>query len=175
METSNEAMVKRLAEIERRMATACDRAWRKKESVKLVAVSKMFPAEAVDEARKAGLQLFGESRIQEAAEKIDQCGSAEWHFVGHLQRNKAKTAVSLFSMIHAVDTVPLLEALAACMKETGRRPALLLEVNVAGDGAKFGFPPALVPGALRRAAALHIPVAGFMTMTPMITAEGTRP
>jgi len=170
------SMHERIAEIERRIEAACARAGRDAGAVRLVAVSKTHGAEAVDEARRAGVRIFGENRIQEAAVKIEQCGSAEWHFIGHLQRNKVKVAVPLFSMIHSVDSMPLLEAVAECMEATGCRPALLMEVNVAGDGAKFGFKPDAVPEALRRAAALGVAISGFMTMPPFApTAEAARP
>jgi len=165
----------RLDAIVRRMEAACVRARRDISEVTLIAVSKTFPPESVMEAQRAGLRIFGESRIQEALAKIDQCGSAEWHFVGHLQGNKVRPALEHFAMIHSVDSVRLLERIAEDVAEYGHRPVLLLEVNVAGEASKFGFRPADVPDALRRAQELTLPVGGLMTLPPFTPdPEGAR-
>ena len=165
----------RLDEITQRMEAACVRAGRDIVDVTLVAVSKTFPPEAVMEAQRAGVRIFGESRMQEALAKIDQCGSAEWHFVGHLQSNKIRPALEFFSMIHSVDSFKLLDTLATAMEETGHRPKLLLEVNAAGEGSKFGFKLSDIPAALQRAQELGLPVSGFMTLPPFTPdPEGAR-
>ncbi len=157
----------RLEALRRRIAEACRRADRDPTGVRLVAVSKTCPPEAVDCARNAGLGVFGESRVQEAAAKIPLCGSAEWHLVGHLQRNKVRAALELFDVIHAVDSPRLLEALGAAVAAGARSPRLLLEVNVSGERSKFGFAPADVPEALRAATQTHgLRVEGLMTIAP---------
>ena len=149
-----------------RMAAACARAGRDPADVRLVAVSKTFPPEAVDEAIRAGADLFGENRVQEAAGKIPLCSSAEWHLIGHLQGNKVRHALPLFTMIHSVDSVKLLEEIAKASDESGYRPDLLLEVNVGGEASKFGFRPDDVAGALKAASSLGVTVSGLMTVPP---------
>lgn len=151
-----------------RMEAACRRAGRDPASVRLVAVSKTHPPEAVREAYEAGLRVFGESRVQEAAAKIPMCpGDISWHMIGHLQRNKARHAVQLFDVIHSVDSLRLLETLDRLAQEAGRRPQILLEVNVSGERSKFGMAPEEGPGALEAATKLHnIQVVGLMTMPP---------
>ena len=95
-----------LVAVERRIAAACDRAGRRREEVTLVAVSKTFPAEAVQAVIEAGATDVGENRVQEAREKRPAVhGDARWHLIGHLQSNKAKDAVRLFDLIQTVDTV----------------------------------------------------------------------
>ena len=132
-----------------RIAAAAARAGRDPADVRLVAVSKTFPPEAIDAALRAGVSILGENRVQEALAKAALCGSAEWHLVGRLQRNKVRHALSLFTTIHSVDTIPLLHDIARVQEETGCRPRLLLEVNVAGESSKIGFNPKLLIDALR--------------------------
>jgi len=93
----NELFAERLEKVEQRIAAACEKAGRPRESVTLLAVSKTKPPEAVREAAECGLRLFGENRIQEAQAKIPMCPSGlEWHLIGHLQSNKAKVAANSF-------------------------------------------------------------------------------
>ena len=155
-----------LAAVEDRIAAAAVRAGRDPAGVRLVAVTKTFGPEAVSEAIRAGARLLGENRVQEAAAKIPLCPSAEWHLIGHLQGNKVRRALALFSTFHSVDTVKLLEEIAAASDESGLRPDLLLEVNVAGEASKFGFRPADVAGALGAASSLGLSVTGLMTVPP---------
>ena len=104
--------------VESRIADACERAGRDRSEVELVAVSKTFPPESVKFAEGCGQRVFGENRLQEAAWKIPQCnGGLEWHLIGHLQRNKVRVAVELFSVIHGVDSLKLLNHIIACCAE----------------------------------------------------------
>lgn len=161
------SIAENLSAVRERITAACARAGRDPADVRLVAVSKTFGPEAVDEAIRAGADLLGENRVQEAAGKIPLCASAEWHLIGHLQTNKVRHALPLFSMLHSVDTVRLLEALAKEADESGYRPPILLEVNVAGEASKFGFRPEAVADALRAASDLGAPpVEGLMTVPP---------
>lgn len=152
--------------VHRRIAAACERAGRECADVRLVAVTKTFGPDAVTEAIRAGASLLGENRVQEAAAKIPLCPAAEWHLIGHLQRNKVRHALPLFSTFHSIDTVPLLESVAEASEASGLRPDLLLEVNVAGEASKFGFRPDDVAGALRTATDLGLRVIGLMTVPP---------
>ena len=138
--------------------------------VLLVGVTKTVPPEIVDQARAAGLTTFGENKIQEAKAKIPLVSSrAHWHFIGHLQTNKAREAVALFELIHSVDSVKLAGELNKCAASAGKTQRVLLEVNVAGEASKFGFRPEDLPGAL--AAINQFPrlqVEGLMTVAPLI-------
>ena len=159
----------RLAEINRRIEAACGRAGRDPAEVKLLAVSKTQGPDAVQEAAALGLTVFGESRVQEARQKIPLCSSAlHWHFIGHLQTNKARDAMRLFEMVHAVDSIRLLEALDRAAQEEGRNVAVCLEVNVSGERSKFGMSPDEVSAALDRARTLfRVQVTGLMTIPPI--------
>jgi pyridoxal phosphate enzyme (YggS family) len=129
-----------LEAVELRIAAACQRAGRNRDEVKLVAVSKTKPAEAVVEAAAAGLILFGENRVQEAQAKIPLCpGHLHWHLIGHLQSNKARMAASgIFRMIHSVDSEKLLRALD---EYAAVALPVLIQVNVSGEGSKEGCAP----------------------------------
>ena len=155
----------RLERVEKRIAEACAQAGRPRESVRLLAVSKTKPPEAVREAAECGLRVFGENRIQEAQAKIPRCPSGlEWHLIGHLQTNKAKLAVRLFQMIHSVDSVKLIQAL-----DTHATLALpvLLQVNVSGEASKFGMKPDEVADAIEACnQSQHLEVCGLMTIPP---------
>jgi pyridoxal phosphate enzyme (YggS family) len=171
------SIAENLIAVQDRIAAACGRAGRDPADVRLVAVSKTFGPEAVDEAIRAGATLLGENRVQEAAGKIPVCSSAEWHLIGHLQTNKVRHALPLFTMLHSIDTVKLLETIAKEADASGYRPELLLEVNVAGEASKFGFRPEDVEPALRAAQELGAPpVTGLMTVPPFRPdAEAVRP
>ncbi len=157
--------------IQARIASACQRAGRNPADVALMAVSKNHPAAAVDEAVQLGLTLFGESRVQEARSKIPECSSrARWHFIGHLQSNKAREAVSLFSRIEGVDSLDLARELQRQADKQSKRLPILLEVNVAGESSKFGWAPEAVLDALPALQSLsRLELQGFMTIAPYST------
>ncbi len=164
---NDDLLESRLKALKSRIEAACGRSGRDPADVRMVAVTKTFGPETIDAALRAGLGLFGENRVQEAASKIAECGWAEWHLIGHLQRNKVRPALELFSMLHAVDSTRLLEALAAAAAESGLRPPILLEVNVSGEASKFGLAPEDVPAALKASVRLDAPpVVGLMTIPP---------
>lgn len=154
--------------VEERMAEACARAGRARDTVRLVAVSKTYPPEKVREAAACGLTVFGESKVQEAAPKIALCPSGlEWHFIGHLQTNKARRAVELFRMIHSVDSIRLLEAVDAAAHDAGRVTPVCIEVNISGEYSKYGLLPDQLQMLLERSTSLyHVEIAGLMTMPP---------
>jgi pyridoxal phosphate enzyme (YggS family) len=129
--------------VRERIAEAAARAGRKATDITLVAVTKTHPAQTVLEGYAAGLRHFGENRVQEAAEKIppvlSQAPQAHWHLIGHLQRNKVRQAVEMFSLIHSVDSVRLAEAISQRSAALGKRMPILLEVNLSGEESKSGF------------------------------------
>lgn len=160
----------RLAAIEERIASACRRAGRERESVRLMAVSKTHPAEAICEALEAGLMLFGENRVQEfeaKREKIPE--AAEVHLIGHLQSNKTGRAAAIFSAIDSVDSLRLLERLGDAAVRAGKQLPVLLEIKLSGEKAKTGFDPSSpeLQQTLERAQNLaNIHVDGLMTIPP---------
>ncbi len=171
-------ILENLASVRDQIATACRRAGRTPGEVTLVGISKGFPAEAAAEAFAAGLRDLGENRIQEAAPKIEMVGAEgmrpRWHLVGHLQTNKAKTAVELFAIIQSVDSVRLAQALSRRSREV---VPILLEVNIAQEASKFGFAPQEVAAALPAISALpNLDVRGLMTVAPQaVDPEAVRP
>lgn len=123
------------------MAAACHRAGRQVEEVKLIAVSKTFPAERIREAYEAGLRDFGENRVQEAAPKIAALEGLEitWHLIGHLQSNKAKRARELFHWVHSVDSVYLAQKLDHAAQNSSARLPILFQVNLGVEETKSGL------------------------------------
>jgi pyridoxal phosphate enzyme (YggS family) len=134
------AIRSRLADVRERIARAAGRARRDPASIRLVAVSKTFDAEHIRAAAEAGQVDFGENKVQEALQKM--AGTADllirWHFVGHLQSNKARKAGAHFDAIHSVDDAALVSALDAAALGAGRRPELLVQVDLAGEPTKHG-------------------------------------
>ena len=155
----------RLSAVNGRIRTACDKAGRPLDSVKLLAVSKTKPPEAIELAAKCGLRFFGENKVQEAQAKVPVCSDyIEWHLIGHLQSNKAKMASNLFHMIHSVDSLKIMKALDKHAEQT---LPILLQVNIAGDAAKFGLKPEEVIDVLKEANnSAHCEVQGLMTIPP---------
>lgn len=133
--------------------------------LRIVAVTKTWPAGVARAALDAGLTRLAESRIQEAEPKIAAVPEAEWHFVGRLQSNKARRAVRGFAVIHSVDSFELLGRLREIAAEEGRDPGLLLQVNVSGEEVKAGLSPEVV---LADAGAVATGgISGLMTIAPM--------
>jgi PLP dependent protein len=159
-----------LADVRRRMDAAARRAGRNPSDVRLMAVTKTFPREAVLEALEAGLGLFGENRVQEAEEKYAEVpGRPELHLIGHLQRNKAKAASGLFSCVQSIDKLETAEALDVRCAERGVGMDVLLELNTSGEESKSGFldRDCLLRclDAMRRLG--HLRVRGLMTVGPL--------
>jgi PLP dependent protein len=157
-----------LAAVREQIETAAVRAGRDPASVRLVAVSKTHPAGAVTAAADAGQRVFGESRVQEAREKIPAGPPGlEWHFIGHLQKNKVRQALPLFSLFHSIDSTPLASAIDRIAGETGRTVDGLLEVNISGEETKHGFTPHQLRAEFAALTKLpHLRLRGLMTMAP---------
>lgn len=158
----------RLAEVRSRIRAACAAAGRGLDSVELIAVSKTFPADAVREVYEAGQRVFGESRQQEAVTKIAALpGDIRWHFIGRVQRNKARKLLSDFPLIHAVDSLRLAVHMNEIAAELGLFPKVFLQVNLAGEATKGGFEPAALAAEIAALLALgRLEIQGLMTIPP---------
>jgi PLP dependent protein len=154
--------------IRRQIAEACARAQRDPEEVELLAVSKGHGPDAVAAAAACGQVLFGENKVQEAKAKIPLCpGRLRWHMIGHLQSNKARDAVHLFSMIEAVDSLALAQEINRQADKIGKTMPILLEVNVAGEASKFGYKPDVLLAEFETINALpKLEIHGLMTVPP---------
>lgn len=158
-----------LQRLRTRIGEAAAKSGRAMDAVELIAVSKTHDAERVRQAFDAGQLLFGESKVQEARVKIPMLPSAaRWHFIGHLQTNKIRHALPLFELFHSVDSLELATGINRIAEEAGERPRILLQVNVAGDGSKFGFTP---EGLRREFEQLltrdRLTIEGLMTIPPV--------
>lgn len=162
----------RLAEVRQRIAEAVRRGGHGQE-VRIIAVTKTHGPDAVEAAWKAGLHDVGENRVQEAVGKMASTTvPVRWHLIGHLQRNKVKSADDFF-LVHSIDSIRLAETVNAHAGAT-RRQAVLMQVNVAGEATKGGFAPAEWDVAADRLAGLRgIDVRGVMTMAPLDADEST--
>ncbi|HSE02707.1 MAG TPA: YggS family pyridoxal phosphate-dependent enzyme, partial [Methylomirabilota bacterium] len=162
-----EAIAARWDALRARIAQAAAAAGRDPAAIRVVAVTKGFGIEIVRAAVAIGLHTFGENRVQEAEPKIAAAPDAEWHLVGHLQRNKAKFVPGRFAVVHSVDSVDLARELDRRAAAAGARVRVLLQVNVAGEEQKNGCEPADAPAlarAVRDCGALALE--GLMTLAP---------
>ena len=158
-----------LDRVREQISAAAAKSGRTPNDVELVAITKTHPAESVREAIEAGQILFGESRVQEARAKIPELPSnCRWHFVGHLQKNKVRHALPLFEMFHGIDSLALAQDINRIADEEGLYHRILLEVNVAGEGRKFGFAPEALGEQMEALLALpRLSIEGLMCIPPL--------
>ena len=167
-----ESIADRWQAVDERIRAACERAGRSRDEVLVVAVTKTHPPETVVEAVRIGLSDFGENYVQELLAKREVVeaqvgGPLRWHFIGHLQRNKAKHLVDFCTLIHSVDSVKLADEIEKRAGRVGRRQAVLIEVDIAGEESKFGVPPREVAQLAEYLLELqHVDLQGLMTMAP---------
>ncbi len=154
--------------IRERISSACKRVGRNPDDVTLIAVSKTFPADAVKEAWECGQRSFGESRQQEAAEKIEVLpADISWHFIGRVQRNKVRKILPLCGWIHAVDSLKLARYVNEVSMELGLYPKIFLQVNQAGEESKGGFDEVSLRESIEEIGRLkNAEVVGLMTIPP---------
>ena len=168
-----------LSAVRQRLDRALERAGRLPSSVRLVAISKTRPAEDVRAAYDAGQADFGENRVQEALEKIAAAADIPiaWHLVGHLQTNKARRAAGAFAWIHSIESADLLKRVDAAAEEAGRRPELLVQVDLAGEPTKHGAPAETWLSLFEAASGCRAArVSGLMLLPPFTPdPEGARP
>ncbi len=171
-------MKENILEVQKNIAEACKRAGRDPSEVTLIAVSKTKPLSDIEEAIACGMTEFGENKVQELLEKMEQLHTpVQWHLIGHLQTNKVKYIVDKGLLIHSVDSIRLAREL---QKEAVKRQThcnILLEVNVAREDSKFGFFYEEVPDAVREISAFsNVHIQGLMTIAPFVeNPEDNRP
>ena len=154
--------------IRAQLASAVERAGRKPEDVELLAVSKTFPVEAIQEAVEAGQTLFGENKPQELLAKLPALSSKlRWHLIGHLQSNKVRKVLPAVAAIHSVDSLDLAKDINRIATELGLFPKVYLEINVAVESTKFGFTQEAVREQLEALYALdRLEIQGLMCIPP---------
>ncbi len=168
-----------LDNVRERMAAACDRAERNEADVRLVAVTKTVSADVAAQLIELGVTDIGENRVQEAARKREALGDLDiaWHMIGHLQTNKVKDALRLFDVIHSVDSFHLAESISKRASSQGETASVRVQVDIAGEEAKFGVPVAGATDEVSRMSELAgLRIDGLMTMAPFVDdAETVRP
>lgn len=163
----SDSLESRLADVQDRIAQACARAGRSPDEVRLLPVSKTFPAEVLRQAAALGIRRFGENRMQEIRQKADELADLqpEWVLIGHLQTNKAKDAARLVSEVQSLDRWSLAEALDARLRLEERAIDVLVQVKTSPELSKFGLDPAELPEFLDKLKDLStLRVQGLMTM-----------
>ncbi len=164
--------------VRERIEQAAWRCGRKPEEIKLVAVTKTVPADIIQEAVEAGIEIIGENYVQEAASKRERlAGSAQWHMIGHLQSKKARQAVQLFDVIETVDRKKTIEELQRHAHKAGKKIDVLIQVNLSGESSKSGTSSDLVLGLIEATAICeNLSCRGLMTLPPYYNApERSRP
>jgi pyridoxal phosphate enzyme (YggS family) len=157
-----------LDEVRAKISAACARSGRNVDEVEIIAVTKTHGPQTVQEAWEAGLSVVGENKVQEAMwKKGESVSGPSWHLIGHLQSNKVRHALDTFDCIHSVDSLKLVDKIAAVAEATGRSPRILLEVNVSGEKSKTGLDPACLAAAVERTLGSgRLWLEGLMTMAP---------
>ena len=167
-----------LLKVMERIERAARRTGRDPTEIRLVAVSKTVDSARIREAVEAGVKILGENYVQEAKKKIEEIGHpVAWHFIGHLQSNKAKYAVHLFDIVHSVDSLALAEELNRRAGQVNRNVKVMVEVNISGEATKFGTDEGRVMELAKGITELkHLSLEGLMTMPPYFdSAELSRP
>ena len=156
-----------LKSVKERISRAEEKSGRQKGSVTLIAVSKTYPPELINEAIENGVTDIGENRVQEIMEKYDKVKNVRWHLIGHLQKNKVKYIIDKIELIHSVDSLALAEEINKQAKKIGKIQEILLEVNVSGEESKFGLTPKDCLAAAGEISKLeNVRIRGLMTVAP---------
>lgn len=160
-------ILENIEDVRNRIKIASEKAGRNPEDVTLIGVSKTKPVELIKEAVECGITRLGENRVQEIMEKYEHIDGAQWHLIGHLQKNKVKYIIDKVALIHSVDSVELAKEIDKQAKKTGRIQEILLQINISGEESKFGIEPDKTEEVCREVAKLeNVKIKGFMTMAP---------
>ncbi|AEE91630.1 conserved protein of unknown function [Tepidanaerobacter acetatoxydans Re1] len=157
-----------IANIKSRIKFAAERAGRNPENIDIVAVTKTIPPEIIQKAVDSGLVLLGENRVQEARDKKELVnGNVQWHLIGHLQRNKVKMALGLFSMIQSIDSLPLAEEIQKRAEQIQQTVDVLVQVNIGREKTKYGVDPDNTKSFIEKIALFpNLRVRGLMAIAP---------
>ncbi len=168
-----------VANIRRRIAAACKKAGRNPEEITLIAITKTFGIDDIREVLRAGVRDVGENYVQELLRKRNALGDEDirWHFVGHLQTNKARQIAAWIHAVHSVDSVRCARELSVQAGKAGRQVNVLVEVNTTGEKSKYGIVPGEAAGIAREISLLpHLNFIGLMTIGPLLPdPESSRP
>ncbi len=151
-----------------RIKVAAEKSGRKAEDIKLIAVTKTVDVDRIKQVCDLGILDLGENKVQELLSKYDQLDpSCKWHLIGHLQTNKVKYIIDKVSLIHSVDSIPLIEEINSRAAKLGKKMDILLQVNVAGEETKFGIGPTEVDKYIGIISQMnHVNLKGLMTIAP---------
>jgi len=157
-----------IQQIKKRIEAAAERSGRNPEDIYLIAVTKNFSAELIQEAVDNGIVFLGENRVQEAKSKVDLVkGNIEWHLIGHLQRNKVKTAIDIFTMIQSLDSWRLAEEIQKRAQQADKVIDVLVQVNIGSEETKYGIDPDDTEVFIEKVATLpNLKVRGLMAIAP---------
>ena len=154
--------------VRRRIAKSCEKSGKDPEEIKLICVTKTASIVQIEEVLGLGIKIVGENRVQDAIAKHAVIGDkAEWHLVGHLQTNKVRDAVSVFSLIHSVDSIRLARELDKEAGKIGKIQDILIQVNTSGEISKFGIEPCAAESLIKEISIYpNINIKGLMTIAP---------
>ncbi len=157
-----------IASVKMRIGAACARVNADPGKISIVCVSKGRSVESIREAVDAGLACLGENRVQEAKEKYGHVPGADWQMIGHLQTNKVKDALNIFSLIHSVDSIGLAQEIDRRARNIGKVQDILIEVKTSPEATKYGVEPEVLPEMYKEAARLgNLKIKGLMTIAPL--------
>ena len=165
----SESIENNIAKVRESIARAAEKSGRNENDITIVAVSKRQPIEKIHEAKRAGIEIFGENRVQELLSKLPVFGTDfHWHMVGHLQGNKTNKVVGQVDLIQSVDSMNLVQKLSTLGKQSNLTIRILLQVNTSGESSKFGFPPEQVEDVCSEIEKFEFVVLeGLMTIGPL--------
>jgi len=168
--TKKTMIAENLKAVTQRISRSCDKSGRPKDAVKLVCVTKEATLSEIEEVLALGVKDIGENRVQDALVKYKAIGNrAIWHLIGHLQTNKVKDAVKIFSLIHSVDSVRLAREIDAQAKRIDKIQDILIQVNASGEASKFGVAPDEASKLFKEVAlSPNISISGLMTIAPEV-------
>ena len=189
---SNLSISDNIQRVQEQIASACAKAKRQENEITLIAVSKTHPADTIIEAIQAGLSNFGENRVGESQTKVPKINNMvdtkpTWHYIGHIQSRQAKDVVPLFDVVHSIDRLKIARKLSALAQDANKTIEAMIEINISGENAKYGFDAsnwktdnsvkAQLWQDLKTIISLpNLKIRGLMTMAPFYdNMEATRP
>ncbi len=164
-----ELLAENYRKVKTELESAARKAGRSPDEIKLIAVTKSASLEDIKQAAGLGITEFGANRVQEEADKVKSLGDVNWHFIGHLQRNKVKYVMPVYSTVQSLDRLSLARELQRCAEKFEREITVLVQVNISGEESKFGLRPEEVGPFLDQAAAFdRLKIKGLMAMAPFV-------